>query len=838
MGRLIKKVVSVVLSVCLMVACFPSGVSHAYSSNNTIKYIVNGMTVREKITQCMMIDFRKWNNGSGAAVGMTELNSEVADLLAEYKFGAVILFAENIKETKATVRLTNAMQAATMSKGGLPLLIATDQEGGVVYRLGSGTALPGNMALAATGDSANAKIAGGIIGRELDSVGINTTLSPVVDVNNNASNPVIGLRSFSDDPSIVGEFGSKYIEGLNEYNIIGCAKHFPGHGDTATDSHYGLPMVDKSEEELFSNELKPYTIAIDQGIDMIMTAHILYPQLDDTTIHSDLTGNDEQRPATLSYKILTELLRGKMNFNGVVVTDAMNMEGVAKTFSREQSTIEAIKAGADIVCMPVTGVTEKSVWVNQMNSIIDSVEQAVDEGELSMDRLNEAVTRILILKEKKGILNFEASHYTEAKAVSTVGSSENRKLEREISAKAVTVIKNENDTLPIKTTKESKILMLAPYENERAQMVMGFNRAKEAKIVPSEAKVKVYAYSDEDYKVEGEIKKLIDWADTVIINSEISNINGMTYNIWSSIGPKNFTEYCKSQNKKSIIMSVNKPYDVQLYPASDALIAVYGFKGSTVDVTTQLLDGDITDDTAAFGPNIVAGIEVMFGVFGASGKLPVNIPVVDIESAVYKDEIAYKRGYGLTYDKLGEWKDETTKESEKKTEQSTTEAKKTEGTTAAKENMSSTQAGTVIKLKKGTYKVLKDASGNKSGTIAYVKAANNKNIVVPDNVVIDGKRFAVTQISTNAFKGKKISSVTIGKNVKKIASGAFSGSGVKTVTIKTKQLTAASVKGSLKGSKVNALNIKLGNKSLNKKYIKKYKKIFTLKNSGKEVKVR
>ena len=110
-----------------------------------------------------------------------------------------------------------------------------------------------------------------------------------MEFNNNASNPVIGLRSFSDDPSIVGEFGSKYIEGLNEYNIIGCAKHFPGHGDTATDSHYGLPMVDKSEEELFSNELKPYTIAIDQGIDMIMTAHILYPQLDDTTIHSDLT---------------------------------------------------------------------------------------------------------------------------------------------------------------------------------------------------------------------------------------------------------------------------------------------------------------------------------------------------------------------------------------------------------------------------------------------------------------------------------------------------------------------------------------------------------------------
>lgn len=151
------------------------------------------------------------------------------------------------------------------------------------------------MAIAATGDTANARKCGEIIGRELSSLGINTTLAPVIDVNNNANNPVIGTRSFGDDEGSVGAFGAEYIAGLDEYNTIGCAKHFPGHGDTDTDSHTGLPLVDKSREELMKNELVPFKAAIDDGVDMIMTAHILYPQVDSSTIRSELEGLDPEK---------------------------------------------------------------------------------------------------------------------------------------------------------------------------------------------------------------------------------------------------------------------------------------------------------------------------------------------------------------------------------------------------------------------------------------------------------------------------------------------------------------------------------------------------------------
>lgn len=611
--------------------------------------ILGNMSLRQKITQKLMMDFRQWNDDEGKPQDMTVLNDEVAGFLADYQFGSVILFANNIKKTGETVKLTKAMQEAATEKGGLPLLIATDQEGGKVYRLGSGTALPGNMALGATNDPKMAQKAGEIIGRELGAVGINTTLSPVIDVNNNANNPVIGLRSFSDDADMVGTFGEKYIAGLNKYNIIGCAKHFPGHGDTETDSHTGLPEVTKSKSKLLKNELKPYTIAIKKGIDMIMTAHILYPKLDNTTILSEKTGNNERRPATLSKKILTDLLRDEMKFRGVIVTDAMNMQGIANCFSMEQATVEAFKAGADLVCMPITGVTDKKEWKKQVDDLIDAVEAAVKKGELKESAVDKSVKRILTLKKDKGILSYNPSDYTEEKALKTVGSKTNRELERKIAAKAVTVIRNKQKVLPLKVKKKGKVLMLTPYDNECAQMVIGFNRAKAAGIVPKTAKVKVYRYSDTDFIVSGELQKQLDWADIVIINSEVTNKDAMALEKWSSIGPKNFTKYCKTKGKTSVILSVDKPYDVQLYPSANAVLAVYGCKGSGIDVTEQLLGGDLPESEAAYGPNIIAGVEVAFGVFGARGKLPVNIPKFDDATKTYTKTIKYKRGYGITY---------------------------------------------------------------------------------------------------------------------------------------------------------------------------------------------
>lgn len=290
---------------------------------NNIDDIINNMTIKQKITQMMMVNFRKWNNQD-----LTTMNNEIKQIVEDYDFGSIIYFANNMKETKQIYQLTKEFQEAATKDNGIPLLIATDQEGGLVYRLNTGTALPGNMALAATNDTNNSKIAGEIIGSELSSLGINTTLAPVVDINNNANNPVIGLRSFSDDALTVANNARSMLEGLEEYNVIGCAKHFPGHGDTDTDSHTGLPIVNKNKEQILANELKPYDELIKDNIEMIMSAHILYPQLDNTKVLSNKTGKKESLPATMSKKILTDLLKEEMNYSGVIVTDAMNMKGI------------------------------------------------------------------------------------------------------------------------------------------------------------------------------------------------------------------------------------------------------------------------------------------------------------------------------------------------------------------------------------------------------------------------------------------------------------------------------------------------------------------------------
>ena len=480
-----KRMLALVLALVMVIGMMPAIFVSAQTTDRVADLVAN-MSLRDKVTQMMMVDFRKWGATVDSATDFTEMNDEVRKIIEDYNFGSIILFANNIKETEQSYNLTMAMQEAATKDGGLALIICADQEGGSVYRLGSGTALPGNMALGATYAANGTKYAlhaGQIIGSELDAVGINGNLAPVVDVNNNANNPVIGLRSYGDDATMVGELASASIAGMAEYNVIGTAKHFPGHGDTATDSHYGLPMVDKSLDELMEVELAPYVVAIDQGIEMIMTAHILYPQLESDKIVSNKTGEAESLPATMSDDILTGLLKGQMGFEGIIVTDAMNMAGISDKWDQVQSVVIAVNAGVDLFCMPCRLYCQADL--QNLDAIINGVIAAVESGEIPMERIDDANRRILTVKENRGILDYDPAEHTLEKALAVVGSDANRAKERELAAAAVTVIKNENNTLPLNLTSESKVLMLVPYDNERAQMLMGWNRAKEAGLIPA-----------------------------------------------------------------------------------------------------------------------------------------------------------------------------------------------------------------------------------------------------------------------------------------------------------------------------------------------------------------
>ena len=608
--KFFKKPLAVLLTLTMVIGIFA-----VVGVNTSAAELIDQMTLREKITQMMMVDFRKWDEDptdSKPSSNLTKVNPQVSQVVEDYKFGAVLLFSNNIVDTEQTLNLTKDLQAAATKNGGIPLMIASDQEGGSVYRLATGTALPGNMALGATyaaNGTKYAKEAGKIIGSELNALGINTNFAPVVDVNNNANNPVIGLRSYSDDADMVGKLAAATIESMNEYNVVGVAKHFPGHGDTATDSHYGLPLVNKSLSYLNNNELKPYNILIGQGLDMVMTAHILYPKLESDKIVSVKTGVAESLPATMSDDILTKLLKNDMGFDGIVVTDAMNMAGISAKWDPVQACVVAIQAGVDMICMPTTLYDLDDLTA--LDAIIDGIEDAVNNGDIPMTRINDAVSRILKVKKDRGILDYNAADYTLEKANGVVGCEANREMERELSAAAVTVVKNENNTLPLKLTNTSNVLMLVPYDNERAQTIMAWNRAKKAGIIPKGAEVKYCCFKSNDINA---IKTELDWADTIIVNSEISSPARMNSNHWLYALPVSVCDYAAANNKTAIVMSVDKPYDVQLYSNADAVVAVYGCKGSSVDPAEALANG-ITGSETAYGPNIIAGVEVILGRF-------------------------------------------------------------------------------------------------------------------------------------------------------------------------------------------------------------------------------
>lgn len=312
---------------------------------------VANMTVEQKLAQMMVVALR--SDASNSKL-LTELTPAYTELLEKYGFGGVILFGGNIVDTEQTVRLIRDCQtAAKESETGIPMLIAVDQEGGLVNRVSFGFTGPGNMALAAAGDTALTKECADILGQEIAALGFNMDFAPVSDVNNNPNNPVIGIRSFSDDPQIAAEHVTAFIEGLKKNNVSAALKHFPGHGNVGEDSHTGLPLSELSADELKNCELIPFQAGIEAGADMIMTAHIQFPNIEKDTYASKLDGKTVNLPATLSHTIITGLLREEIGYDGIVITDFMVMDAIASHFDPADAAVLAINAGVDILLCPV-----------------------------------------------------------------------------------------------------------------------------------------------------------------------------------------------------------------------------------------------------------------------------------------------------------------------------------------------------------------------------------------------------------------------------------------------------------------------------------------------------
>ena len=285
----------------------------------------------------------------------TELDPGFVSLVRECKVGNVILFRRNVKSAAQLERLCTSLRRLIVAETGFEPFIAIDQEGGVVSRFSPDMAItPGAMALAAAGGDAPYRAAR-ITAQQLRAAGVNFDLAPVLDVNSNPLNPVIGVRSFGDVPEEAAERALGFMRGLLDGGIMACGKHVPGHGDTDTDSHIGLPKVDKSREELEKCELLPFRRAIEAGIPAIMTSHVLFPAIE-----------PEKLPATMSRRILTGLLREEMGFCGVIISDCMEMDAVAKYYGTVHAATTALDAGADIVCISHTAAlareTAEKLW--------------------------------------------------------------------------------------------------------------------------------------------------------------------------------------------------------------------------------------------------------------------------------------------------------------------------------------------------------------------------------------------------------------------------------------------------------------------------------------------
>ncbi len=604
---------------------------------------ISKMTLDEKIGQMLMLEFRHWEDENGELQEVTELNEDIKNAIVKYKVGGVILFAENVRDTEQTTKLTHNIQKAAVENGLDPLLISIDQEGGIVVRLGTGTSLPGNMALGATRDKELAYQYGKIIADEIKALGINVNLAPVMDTNNNPNNPVIGLRSISSDPKLVGELGSEVVKGLQDQGVSAAIKHFPGHGDTATDSHLGLPVVDKSFEEVEKLELVPFRKAANEGVDMIMTAHISYPQLEKDTAISKKDGSTVGIPATLSDDILTGIIREKMHYDGIVITDAMKMQAIADHFGEEDAVVMAIKAGVDIPLMPA--LLQKNEDLLKLDNIIGRIKNEIDLGNISENEIDNSVYRILELKQKRGILDLNQYKVPLEekieKALKVVGNKEHFDKQREITQKAITVTKN-NDLLPLYPKANEKVLIYTPYENEIPGFKYGFEKLQSEGVIDKDATVDVLTFeSFKDNPSDAE-QTLRDYAknyDYIIAVSEIGRAGQLSKGDWLAEIPDMLTTFAKENNKKSTIISIGKPYDLDRYKNSDAHVLAYGSKG--MDPTEKG-----KDPVKTFGPNIPFSLDVVFGKVASTGKLPVDVPGLN-ENYEYTDEIAYKIGYGL-----------------------------------------------------------------------------------------------------------------------------------------------------------------------------------------------
>ncbi|MET8508008.1 glycoside hydrolase family 3 protein [Streptomyces sp. NPDC004787] len=567
--------------------------------DDTLRALISRMSLEEKVGQLFVM--RVYGH-SATAPDQADVDANLkeigvrtaAELIERYHVGGIIYFswAHNTRDPLQIAELSNGIQRAGLAQPTpIPLLVSTDQEHGIVCRVGEpATLLPGAMALGAGGSHADARKAAQIAGAELAAVGIRQNYAPVADVNVNPANPVIGVRSFGADPEAVAAMVAAQVRGYQQGGVAATSKHFPGHGDTATDSHYGLPTITHTRAQWSELDAPPFRAAIAAGIDSIMTAHIVVPALDPS-------GD----PATLSRPILTGILREQLGYDGVVVTDSLGMEGVRTKYGDERVPVLALKAGVDQLLNPPS-----------LSVAWNAVLAAVKGGELTEARLDESILRILRLKAKLGL--FKDPYVSAAGVDRTVGTAAHLAHADRIAERTTTLLVNEGGFLPVSRRSHPKVLVVGadpaspsgttgPPTTTLAGALteLGFTaRALPTGTAPTAAKIE-------------EAVAAAAGQDLVVV---------ATYNVTATSSQRTLVARLVATGVPVVTIAIRNPYDVARITGQRATLASY----SWTDVELR------------------AAVRVLAGRAEPRGRLP-----VPVQDATDPAEVLYPVGYGLGY---------------------------------------------------------------------------------------------------------------------------------------------------------------------------------------------
>lgn len=577
---------------------------------------------------------------------VTKLPQVLSDMVAGTGIGSVVLFAENLVTTKQIIQLTHDLQqAAAQSLSGQPLIISIDQEGGRVARLPHATSFAGNMAIGATyvdhGVSFAAETSE-VIAKELSALGINSNYAPVVDVNTNADNPVINTRSFSESPQQVAELGVAAVKGFQQNGVMATLKHFPGHGDTHVDSHLGLPVVAHDLETIQKQDIAPFQWAIKHSSPtMIMTAHIQYPALDDSTVMNN-AGEKIIRPATMSRKILTNLLREQMGFEGIIATDALDMAGIAHYFDEVTAVVETFVAGADLAVMPfkIRQVEDIDKFYLFIKEVAQQVQQKIDNKELSLAELTRSIERINRYKTQYCQLPKTSVSTQQSLAEQLVAQPQHLTLEQNLADNAVVELTSKKSNLPVNITEVNRIhLFVLDWQEFRALKQAIVKQWQSLGKVAPQVSATVVAQGDAqlqiqsgvklakadlviatvDTKVASVVSSVVDTGGAEDLLTQITVRESKQNDVGYSLLLRYQLQQAQKQNVPSVLIAKGSPYLLGAYiNLTDSTLVTFDDR---IYQTTSKLE----NKSQAYSAGYTTSMAIVFGQQKAKGKLPVTL---------------------------------------------------------------------------------------------------------------------------------------------------------------------------------------------------------------------